>query len=158
MCIKTRASCINMHKLSMNYFATTWRAVTTPRGACGQLLATGQFRTTGHQRNDVKQPPCRGCTVPLMRIVADTNTVVSGSLWPGKSRALLEAAPRRARARRHYRLALSSTPAEYDKLLTLPLRNCAAACQPPGIPALCADVSWNFALHASLVVYLMGRS
>jgi putative PIN family toxin of toxin-antitoxin system len=27
-----------------------------------------------------------------MRIVADTNTVVSGSLWPGKSRALLDAA------------------------------------------------------------------
>jgi uncharacterized protein len=30
--------------------------------------------------------------VALMRLVADTNTVVSGLLWPGKSRSLLTAA------------------------------------------------------------------
>jgi uncharacterized protein len=30
--------------------------------------------------------------VALMRIVADTNTVVSGLLWPGKPRSLLDAA------------------------------------------------------------------
>lgn len=45
-----------------------------------------------------------------MRIVADTNTVVSGSLWPGKPRALLDAA-------RAGELQLITTQALLDELL-----------------------------------------